>query len=335
MRSLALWIIAELLSFVVESHDARNGGRPAGLGHPRIGGPWMSRARHGHNGGVERAELADFLRRRRERLSPGEVGLSGGRRRRTPGLRREEVAQLAGVSTDYVARLEQSRGPQPSAQVLAALARALRLTDDERDHLYHLAGRTPPASHRPSTHVSPVLLHVLDHLTDSAAMVISDLGETLVQNPVAVALHGDDSRHRGLDRFMLWRWFTDPATRARCPEEDWAIHSRTHVADLRATAARRQGDPDVLELVEQLTAASDEFTELWAQHEVAVRRANHKRIIHPEVGMLDLLCDVLVGSNGDQFLVVLFPRPGTDTREKLDLLRVIGTQNLTSSTPGR
>jgi transcriptional regulator with XRE-family HTH domain len=287
-----------------------------------------------HTGAVDRDQLADFLRRRREGLTPGEVGLSAGLRRRTPGLRREEVAQLAGMSTDYLARLEQTRGPQPSTQVLAALARALRLTDDERDHLFYLAGRTPPAAHRSAAHVSPGLLHVLDHLTDSAAIVVSDLGETLVQNPIATALNGDDSHRKGLDRYGIWRWFTDPATRATFPEEDWATHSRTHVADLRATAARRHGDPDVVELVERLTAASTEFAALWTEHEVAVRRAGSKRIIHPEVGLLDLLCEVLIGAGGDQFLVVLFARPGTDTREKLDLLRVIGTQNLTSAPSG-
>ena len=287
-----------------------------------------------HTGVVDRDQLADFLRRRRERLTPAEVGLSVGVRRRTPGLRREEVAQLAGMSTDYLARLEQSRGPQPSTQVLAALARALRLTDDERDHLYYLAGRTPPALHRPNAHVSPGLLHVLDHLTDSPAFVVSDLGETLVQNPVAIALQGDDSHREGLDRYGVWRWFTDPATWAKSPEDDWPTHSRTQVADLRATAARRHGDPDVVELVEQLTAVSDEFTALWTEHEVAVRRADRKRIIHPEVGMLDLLCEVLVGASGDQFLVVLFARPGTDTREKLDPLRVIGTQDLTTAPAG-
>jgi transcriptional regulator with XRE-family HTH domain len=276
---------------------------------------------------VDRGQLADFLRRRRERLTPADVGLPAGVRRRTPGLRREEVVQLAGMSTDYLARLEQSRGPQPSTQVLAALARALRLTDDERDHLYYLAGRTPPAFHRPNAHISPGLLHVLDHLTDSAAFVLSDLGETLVQNPVAIALQGDESHPEGLDRYAIWRWFTNPATRAMSPEEDWPTHSRTYVADLRATAAH----PDVIELVEQLTAASDEFTALWTEHEVAVRRADRKRIIHPEVGMLDLLCEVLVGASGDQFLVVLFARPGTNAREKLDLLRTIGTQDLTAA----
>lgn len=232
------------------------------------------------------------------------------------------------MSTDYLSRLEQSRGPQPSTQVLAALARALRLTDDERDHLYYLAGRTPPPQHRSNTHVSPGLLHVLDHLTDSAAFVVSDLGEILVQNPVAIALQGDESAHVGLDRYMVWRWFTSATARARFPEEDWPIHSRTHVADLRATAARRAGDPDVVELVTALTEASAEFRELWAEHEVAVRRGYRKRMIHPEVGPLDLLCEVLVGTSGDQLLVVLFAEPGSDSREKLELLRVIGTQDL-------
>lgn len=277
---------------------------------------------------MDRAQLADLLRRRRERLTPADVGLPAGPRRRTPGLRREEVAQIAGVSTDYVARLEQSRGPQPSAQVLGALARALRLTDDERDHLYHLAGRTPPAAHRSNPHVSPGLLHVLDHLVDSPAMVVSDLGETLAQNRLAIALHGGDRPREGLDRYAPWRWFTDPAARAVAPDEDRIVHARTQVADLRATAARRQGDPDVVELVDALLATSDEFRTLWGEHEVAVRRADSKRFVHPEVGLIDLLCEVLVGAAGDQLLVVLFPRPGTDAREKLDLLRVIGSQDL-------
>lgn len=285
-----------------------------------------------HTGVLDREQLADFLRRRRELLAPADVGLAAGARRRTPGLRREEVGQLAGMSVDYLARLEQARGPQPSTQVLDALARALRLTDDERDHLYYLAGRTPPASHRPISHVSPGLLHVLDHLTDSAAFVASDLGEILVQNRVSVALTGDETHRDGLDRYLIWRWFTNPETRARFPVEDWPAHARAHVADLRATAARRHGDADVLELVGHLTEASEEFAALWSEHQVAVRRAARKRIIHPEVGALDLLCEVLVGG-GDQLLIVLFARPGTDARDKLELLRVIGTQDLAVTGP--
>jgi transcriptional regulator with XRE-family HTH domain len=280
---------------------------------------------------MDRAGLADFLRRRRERLSPGDVGLPPGVRRRTPGLRRDEVAQLAGMSVDYYTRLEQGRGPHPSAPLLASVARALRLTEDERDHVFHLAGQAPPVRHRSDPHVSPGLLHVLNRLSDTPAFVVSDLGDVLVQNAMSVAVQGDNASLGGLDRNFPWRWFTDPSTRSRFPSEDWARHSRTHVADLRATAARRRGDADVESLVRKLRAASTEFAALWDEHEVAVRRADSKRLIHPEVGVLDFLCETLISGVGDQILVVLYPRPGTDAREKLELARVIGTQDLTAS----
>jgi transcriptional regulator with XRE-family HTH domain len=280
---------------------------------------------------MDRAGLADLLRSRRERLTPADVGLPEGPRRRTPGLRRDEVATLAAISADYYTRLEQQRGPHPSPAVLAALARALRMTDDERDHLFRLGGQPPPARDVVSSHVSPGMLHVLDRLTDTPAFVVGDLGETIVQNPMSVAVSGDGLAYRGRDRSFTWRWFTDPSTRDRFPEEDWPIHSRTHVADVRATYGRRGGDPDVAAFIADLLAASREFAELWARHEVAVRRADAKRIIHPEVGLLDLLCEVLVSGVNGQTLVVLFPRPGTDAREKLDLLRVIGTQDLATS----
>jgi hypothetical protein len=235
------------------------------------------------------------------------------------------------MSADYYTRLEQARGPHPSTALLASLARALRLTDDERDHLFHLAGQTPPARHRTDAHVSPGLMHVLDRLSDTPAFVISDLGEVLVQNAMSVAVSGDRNSRTGLERNFTWLWFAEPSVRASFPPEDWDRHSRTHVADLRATAARRRGDADVESLVRRLRAASREFAALWDEHEVAVRRADSKRIIHPEVGLLDLLCETLLSGVGDQILVVLYPRPGTNAREKLDLLRVIGTQNLTAS----
>jgi MmyB-like transcription regulator ligand binding domain/Helix-turn-helix domain len=279
---------------------------------------------------MDRAGLAHLLRSRRSRLSPVDVGLPPGVRRRTPGLRRDEVASLAAISTDYYTRLEQQRGPHPSAAVLTGLARALRMTDDERDHLFHLAGQPPPIRQVASSHVSPGLLHVLDRLGDSPAFVVNDVEDVLVQNPMSIALSGDHSTRTGRDRNYTWRWFTSPDARARFPEQDWAIHSRTHVADLRATYGRRGADPDVASLVTDLLAASAEFAALWADHEVAVRRADAKRIVHPEVGLLDLLCETLISVDGHR-LVVLFPRPGTDAREKLDLLRVIGTQDLTVS----
>jgi transcriptional regulator with XRE-family HTH domain len=280
---------------------------------------------------MDRAGLADLLRSRRGRLAPADVGLPPGRRRRTPGLRRDEVATLAAISTDYYTRLEQQRGPNPSPAVLGALARALRMTDDERDHLFHLAGHPPPPRHLTSTHVSPGLLHLLDRLTDSPAFVVDDLGDVVLQNRMSVAVQGDLASRPGRERNFPWRWFTEPAVRERFPREDWPAHSRTHVADLRATYGRRAGDPDVASLVTDLLAASPEFAALWAEHEVAVRRASAKRIVHPEVGVLDLLCETLTSDVSGQTLVFLFARPGSDAREKLDLLRVIGTQDLSVS----
>ncbi|MDF2492647.1 MAG: transcriptional regulator [Microbacterium sp.] len=142
---------------------------------------------------MDRDQLAQFLRRRREALRPEDVGLTRGPRRRTPGLRREEVAQLAGMSTDYLNRLEQARGPQPSDQMLSALARALHLSRTEHDHLFRLAGHAAPDHPVLTDHVSPGMLRILDRLQDTPAQVVSELGETLVQTGPARALLGDAS----------------------------------------------------------------------------------------------------------------------------------------------
>ncbi|MCW2495681.1 helix-turn-helix transcriptional regulator [Jatrophihabitans sp.] len=280
---------------------------------------------------MDRDGLADFLRRRREGLVPADVGLPPGTRRRTAGLRRDEVAALAGMSTDYYVRLEQRRGSHPSVSILGSLARALRLSDDERDHLFYLAGQVPPVRHSTSPHVSPGLLHVLDRLTDAPAFVVSDIGDLLVENQLSKLTMGERAGLPGRQRNFPWNWFTDPSVRLRFPADERPVHSRTHVADLRATAARRRGDADIESLIADLLEASPEFAELWAEHEVAVRRADSKRIVHPEVGVIDLLCETLVSTLGDHTLVVLYPRPGTDARDKLDLLRVIGTQTLAAT----
>lgn len=277
---------------------------------------------------MDRSALADLLRSRRERLDPADVGLPSGARRRTPGLRRDEVAALAAISTDYYTRLEQRRGPHPSPGVLTTLARALRLTEDERDHLFHLAGQPAPARPSAGAHVSPGVLYLLDRLVDTPAIVVDDLGNVLVQNRLSKLVSGDDTARSGRERNGTWLWFTDTEFRARIPEQDWPAHSRSHAADLRATVGRRGGDADVEALVADLIAASPEFAALWAEHEVAVRRSDAKRIVHPEVGLLDLLCEQLTSDVDGSTLVVLHPRPGTDCRQKLDLLSVIGTQRL-------
>lgn len=278
---------------------------------------------------MDRPELADFLRRSRDRLNPADVGLGCGARRRTPGLRREEVAQLAGMSADYLTRLEQARGPHPSRQMLGALARALRLTADERDHLFHLAGEEPPGETGGSDHVRPGLLLVLDRLHDTPALVVSGIGDILAQNTMASALLGDVSARPPAMRNIVRRTFTEPASMDIFPPEDHETLARNHVAHLRALLAARPDDPRAAGLVAELRAASGLFARLWAEHEVAVRRSDTKRVRHPVVGDMELDCEVLLSDGRDQRLIVYTARPGTEAYERLQLLRVVGLQDLT------
>ncbi|WP_399880881.1 helix-turn-helix transcriptional regulator [Streptomyces sp. BBFR51] len=277
---------------------------------------------------MDRTELADFLRRCRTRLTPADVGLSPGARRRTPGLRREEVARLAGMSTDHYTRIEQARGSRPSRQMLAAVARALRLTDDERDHVFHLAGEEPSRDRTPTDHVRPGLLLLLDRLTDVPAQVVSDRGDILAQNAMAKALHGDASAP-GAEPNVVRRFFMDPSARELFPAEDHDRAARTAVADLRATLGRRPDDARLRALVRLLRARSEEFSALWDTHEVAVRQAAVKRFLHPVVGLLELDCEVLLSPEHDQRLTVHTARPGSESHERLELLRVVGLQDLT------
>ncbi|MDA0159349.1 helix-turn-helix transcriptional regulator [Solirubrobacter ginsenosidimutans] len=278
---------------------------------------------------MDRDDLADFLRRRREALQPEDVGLPAGRRRRTSGLRREEVAALAHMSTDFYARIEQRRGSRPSEQTIGAIARALRLTQDERDHLLGLAGYTPPPRGFRTEHVSPALMRVLDRL-DTPAQVVSDLGVTLQQNALGAALMGEHTHHTGLDRSVFYRWFTnDPIERALFPEEDHPIHSRSYTAALRAVHGRTTGDREADELIGALLRQSPEFAALWDRHEVAIRTDTRKRIQHPAVGLMTLDCQILTAENQLERLVVFTASPGTEDAERLALLSVIGAQTFT------
>ncbi|GAA0678151.1 helix-turn-helix transcriptional regulator [Kitasatospora atroaurantiaca] len=283
---------------------------------------------------MDRRELADFLRRSRERLRPQDVGLASGPRRRTPGLRREEVVQLAGMSTDYYIRLEQARSPQPSPQILASLARALRLTEDERDHLYLLAGHRPPAGRHCGTHVSPGLLYLLDQLKETPAQILSDLGDLLAQNDMATALFGTVCSVQEDERNVIWRWFTDPVVRQAYPAEEHDRLSRVHAADLRAAVARRGNDAESTALVKRLSAASREFTALWELHEVGVRRTSRMRVIHPTVGPINLDCQSLLTPVEDQRLLIFTPPPGTPDINHLELVRVVGQEQFSSAAGG-
>jgi transcriptional regulator with XRE-family HTH domain len=271
--------------------------------------------------------LAAFLRNRRDRVRPGDVGLPAGPRRRVPGLRRDEVAQLAGASTDYYTQLERGAA-QPSEQMLAALSRALRLSNDERDYLFRLAGRSLPSASGPAAHVQPGMLDLLDRLGGTPAMVITDLHVTLVQNPLARVLLGPPVRTAGPRASFLYRWFTEPDSRGIYPEAEHEHHSQTFVADLRAVAGRRGRDPDVAGMVANLLRYSEEFGRLWERHDVAVRRQDRKRIVHPRLGVLDLNCLNLVSEDGLQRLLWFTAPPGTEAVEQLELLSVIGLQDL-------
>ncbi|MFF4508008.1 helix-turn-helix transcriptional regulator [Streptomyces sp. NPDC001401] len=276
--------------------------------------------------------LAAFLKSRRDRVRPADVGLPTGPRRRVSGLRREEVAQLAGLSADYYTELERGRGAQPSAQALAALARALRLSGDERDHLFHLADRPlPPAAQGPTAHVQPALLGLLDRLGTTPARVITDLHEALVQNEAATALLGPLPTGRGTAASFVYCWFTDPAAREIYPADDHPHHSRSFVADLQATAARRGHDTEVARMVASLRRRSEEFAALWDTHDVAVRRVERKRIVHPALGVIELDCHNLFSEDGRQRLLWFSAPPGTKGAAQLELLSVIGTQDMTAT----
>ncbi|WP_053716147.1 MmyB family transcriptional regulator [Saccharothrix sp. NRRL B-16348] len=277
------------------------------------------------------AELGAFLKSRRDRIRPSDVGLPTGPRRRVPGLRRDEVSQLAGASVDYYVELERGSGAQPSEQMLAALARALRLTSDERDHVYYLAGRPVPLSGSPAAHVHPGMLDLLDRLSTTPAQVITDLHVTLVQNRLAIALFGPAPGTTGMAASFVHRWFADPSARSIYPAEDHAYHSRTFVADLRAAVARRGGqDQEAAQLVVDLRRRSTEFATLWEQHDVAVRRNDRKRIVHPSLGTIEVNCLNLFSEDGRQRLLWFTPAVGAVSLEQLELLAVLGTQDLTA-----
>lgn len=278
---------------------------------------------------MDYGELSDFLRKRREALQPEDVGLPRGRRRRTPGLRREEVAALAVMSTDYYSRLEGSRGPQPSMEMLAAIARALRLTLDERDHLYLLAGHGIPPRSGGGDHVNPGLLRIMDRLVDTPAQVMNRFGETLVQTPADVAFEGELTNLEGLERSAIYRWFqTEGARDTYVDEAARSLHGRMLVSMLRAVHAVDGDKSRAGRLAQVLQDGSEEFRALWEAHEVGIRHSSTKRFRHPVVGELELHCQLLDDPDQQQTLLVFTAVPGSESAEKLQLLGVLGSQRL-------
>ncbi|UFU03730.1 helix-turn-helix transcriptional regulator [Ruania suaedae] len=276
---------------------------------------------------IDRAGLAEFLRHRREALQPEDVGLTRGPRRRTGGLRREEVAALCHMSADYYSRLERQRGPHPSPQMLASIAQGLHLSLTERDHLFRLAGQHAPVRGA-GEHVAPGILRILDRLTDTPAEVTTELGETLRQTPTGVALLGDTTRFTGPERSLGYRWFTDLTSREVYAPEDHEFLTRMYCSGLREIATLRGPGSRAAHFVDLLMAASEEFRSVWDRHEVGLRPREVKRFVHPEVGRLELTCQRLLDPDQSHGLLVYTAVPGSESQEKLRLLSVIGSQAL-------
>ncbi|MGM1062224.1 helix-turn-helix transcriptional regulator [Saccharothrix sp. Mg75] len=276
---------------------------------------------------IDRAGLAGFLRRRRESLQPEDVGLPRGPRRRTAGLRREEVAVLCHISTDYYSRIERERGPRPSEEMIASIAQGLHLSLDERDHLFRLAGHNPPARGTTSEHISPGLLRILDRLADTPAEIVTELGETLRQTRLGVALTGDTTRYTGPARSICYRWFTDPATRALYHPDDHPLHSRVFVAGLRKMVTLGGPGSRAAYLQELLLAESEEFRAVWDEHEIGIHYNEVKRYVHPDLGFLELNCQTLLDPVQGHLLLVHTAVPGSESYDKLQLLSVLGPRH--------
>ncbi|MBG6065627.1 helix-turn-helix transcriptional regulator [Micromonospora ureilytica] len=276
---------------------------------------------------MDKQELGAFLRSRRERLRPQDVGLPSGPRRRTPGLRREEVAVLAHISTEYYVRLEQGRAPRPSGDVLAGIASALRLTDAESGHLHVLAGTAPRRTGLHRRDVRPSVLALLQRLPQTAGFVMSAAFEVLAWNDLAAALMEDFFPLTPQDRNLARRAFPGPQHDARLYGVSDAAEFRLSVVmQLHATLARYPTDPAITGLVDDLRTTSADFSRLWEQRDVQAPPMLTKTFRHPTVGEVTVDCDTLTLTDRDQYLVLFTAPPGSPGAAALALLNVLGAQ---------
>jgi hypothetical protein len=230
------------------------------------------------------------------------------------------------MSPDYYARLERGTGPQPSEQMIASIAQGLHLSAPERDHLFRLAGHQPPTRGASGDHIGPGLLRILDRLQDTPAEIVTELGETLRQTPLGVALTGETTAFTGPSRSIGYRWFTDPASRDLYARDDHDFLSRLWVSGLREVMTRRGPSSRAAGYVDDLLGRSEEFRALWERHEVGLRPQAGKRFVHRELGELDLTCQTLTDPVQSHSLLVYTASPGSESHEKLQLLSVIGAQ---------
>lgn len=273
------------------------------------------------------SEFASVLRSWRERVRPEEVGLPAGPGRRTQGLRREELAALAGVSVDYVVRLEQGRATHPSGQMLGALATALRLTEAERDHLFRVAGSAPPPRGLVPRHITPGVQRLVDRLTDVPLAVFTAAHDLLLWNSLWAAFDGDPLRRTGLERNVVWRHFTQGHEGIAWDAVHDEEFARDLVADLRSASGRYPADRSLADLVARLRRDSPEFERRWDSAHIAEHRSSRKRV-RTAVGEIEVDCDVLSVPGSDLRVVVYTVAPGTPDADRLDLLRVTGLQDL-------
>jgi transcriptional regulator with XRE-family HTH domain len=278
--------------------------------------------------GMATAEFGRAVRRWRDRASPEAAGLPAGRYRRAAGLRREELAQLAGISVDYVTRLEQGRASNPSAQVVEALTRALRLSGAERAHLFQLAGLVPPGPQTVPTHITPSVQRMLDRIAGTPIAVYDAAWNLLVANAPYAALMGDPARWRGNERNGVWRYFMGVNTRVRHSPEAEGPFATALVADLHTAAGRYPADQALRRLVAELRANSARFAELWDTGAVGSHEGSYKTIDHPHVGAVTLYCDIMTSAGSDLRVMIYTAEPGTEDAERLALITVLGTQTL-------
>lgn len=281
-------------------------------------------------GGVQKREFGLSIRRWRERISPETVGLSAGGRRRAAGLRREELASLAGISVDYLTRLEQGRATSPSTQVVEALARALRLSDLERERLFLHASLSAPGPGVVPTRVTPSVHRMLDRLASTPVVVYDAAWNLILANSAYDALMGDTSTLTGNDRNAVWRNLIGVGSRARQTPAEHEQQKASLVTDLRMTAARYPDDRPLRRLISSLRSASPHFVELWdtAIDAPTAERSRHKVIDHPVVGSIVIDCDTLVVAGDDLRIMIYTVEPGTEDAARLDLSLVLGTQVL-------
>jgi len=273
------------------------------------------------------SELAGCLRSWRERISPADVGLPADGHRRVAGLRREEVAQLAGLSMDYLTRLEQGRATRPSALVLDSLARALRLSDLERDHLFRLAGQPLPGPGVIDTHIPASVLRLMDRLADVPVLITTVSREIVAANAVAAALFPEAVGGSRRERTLAWRHFLGfPSIRVMRSPEELAEAEEILVAELQSALACYPADTHLAAMISDLRRQSQRFEELWTAHRLRGGHAKEKRFDHPEVGELTLDCDDLAIQGSDLELVVFTAAQGSSSAQALELLGAIGLQ---------